>query len=153
MAHFPIETINLFFAGLLAGEEFVICYGVRRSMAQLDKLPQTQLRHALILKLRLLVPAIFLPAAVSGVVMTMMAGTTPGYLLRGAGLLCLFGWTLITFLGTVPINKSALAWNPEALPSNWQDIVARWERLDIARCWMAVLSFVLLLAATTYRTN
>jgi hypothetical protein len=29
MIHAVIEFLNLFFAGVLAGEEFVICYGVR----------------------------------------------------------------------------------------------------------------------------
>jgi hypothetical protein len=62
-----IEFICVFLAGILAGEEFVIYYGVRVPMANLDEKPQIQLRQALVRRLRVLVPAIFVPTAASGV--------------------------------------------------------------------------------------
>jgi hypothetical protein len=51
--------INLLCAGILAGEEFVICYGVRGPVACLGPQPGIQLREALIRRLRVLIPAIF----------------------------------------------------------------------------------------------
>jgi len=47
---------NLLCAGMLAGEEFVIRYGVRAPVASLDPQPEIQLRQALIRRLRVLVP-------------------------------------------------------------------------------------------------
>jgi hypothetical protein len=50
-----LSLINVFFAGLLAGEEFVIRFGVRGPLAGLDQRPHIELRKALILTLRILV--------------------------------------------------------------------------------------------------
>ena len=80
MIHAIIEFLNLFFAGVLAGEEFVICYGVRTVVAVLDQQPQIQLRHALIRKLRTLVPAIFILTALSCVAAMSLDGTGPGFI-------------------------------------------------------------------------
>jgi hypothetical protein len=62
--------VNLFCAGVLAGEEVVICYGVRGPVASLDPQPGILLRQALIRRLRVLVPAIFGLAFVSGIAAT-----------------------------------------------------------------------------------
>ncbi|TXK68111.1 hypothetical protein [Paenibacillus sp. N3.4] len=65
MFHIIILLVNLFLAGILAGEEFVIFYGVRVPLFALNQQSQIQLRQALIRRLRLLVPAIFVPTAVT----------------------------------------------------------------------------------------
>lgn len=153
MPPFTIEFVNLFLAGLLAGEEFVICYGVRTALTTLEEKPQAQLRQVLIRRLRVLVPAIFVSTALSGIATMVRAGSGISFGFRCAGLLCLLVWMFVTFFGTVPINKTALAWQPEALPSDWRSLIARWERLDILRCWAAVVCFALLLTATALGLN
>lgn len=147
MIHAIIEFLNLFFAGVLAGEEFVICYGVRTVVAVLDQQPQIELRHALIRKLRSLVPGIFILTALSGVAAMSLDGTGAGFTLRCLAALALLIWVATTLFGTVPINKDTLTWRPDAPPDNWRILVARWERLDMARCWAAVISFAFLVAA------
>ena len=82
MIHAIAEFLNLFFAGVLAGEELVICYGVRTVVAVLDQRPQIELRHALIRKLRTLVPAIFILTALSGLAAMSLDGTGAGFRLR-----------------------------------------------------------------------
>jgi hypothetical protein len=53
-----LDFVSLFFAGLLAGALFVIDYGVGRAVAAiLDEQLQIQMRQALILSLRVLVPS------------------------------------------------------------------------------------------------
>jgi Domain of unknown function (DUF1772) len=141
------EFLNLFFAGVLAGEELVICYGVRTVVAVLDQQPQIQLRHALIRKLRALVPAIFILTALSGLAAMSLDGTEPSFRLRCLAALGLLIWAVITLFGTAPINKNALTWRPDAPPNHWRGLVSRWERFDIARCWAAVISFAFLVAA------
>ena len=47
---------NLFFNGMLAGEELAVYYGVRIPVASLEERPQTLLRQALIRRLRLFGP-------------------------------------------------------------------------------------------------
>ena len=147
MIHAIVEFLNLFFAGVLAGEEFVICYGVRAVVAVLDQQPQIQLRHALIRKLRALVPAIFILTALSGLATISLDGIGAGFILRCVAALGLLIWVVITLFGTVPINKDTLTWRPEAPPNHWRGLVSRWERFDIARCWAAIISFAFLVAA------
>ena len=147
MIHAIVEFLNLFFAGVLAGEEFVICYGVRTVVAVLDQRPQIELRHALIRKLRTLVPAIFILTALSGLAAMSLDGTGAGFRLRCFAALSLLTWVLITLFGTIPIKKDTLTWRPDAPPNDWRALLRRWERFDIARCWAAVISFAFLVAA------
>ena len=147
MIHAIVEFLNLLFAGVLAGEELVICYGVCTVVAVLDQQPQIQLRHALIRKLRALVPATFVLTALSGIASMSLDGTRAGFNLRCMAALGLLVWIVVTLFGTVPINKNTLTWRPDAPPNNWRVLVGRWERFDMARCWAAVISFAFLVAA------
>jgi hypothetical protein len=70
--------------------------------------PQIRNRHALIKRLRVLVPAVFLLTAISGVTVAVLGGTAPGTAYRCAAVLAVLTWTLATFMGTVPIKKDVL---------------------------------------------
>jgi hypothetical protein len=145
-----LEFIELFCAGLLAGAEFIVCFGVRSTITVLDEQPQVQLRQALIRRLRVLVPALNVPTLLSAVAVTILAGIGEGFGFRCMGLLAVLVWTVTTFLGTVPINKAALTWRPDAPPKDWRAVVSRWERLDKVRFWAAVLAFAFFLTAVAY---
>ena len=142
-----LEFINVLCAGVLAGEEFVIRYGVRAPVASLDERPHLQLRQALIQTLRILVPAVFGLTVLSGIAVTVLGGPRLGLELRCAGLLALLAFISITLGGTVPINQAILTWDVAAPPKDWQTLVKRWERLDTARTWAAICAFCLFLAA------
>src|SRR5262249_35760861 len=120
-----MEFINLFFTGLLAGIEFIVCFGVRAPLNVLDVQPQIQIRHALIKRLRVLVPAVFLLTAMSGITVAVLGGTAPGIVFRCTGVIAVLTWTLATFLGTVPINEALLTWRPDAPPENWKAIIKK----------------------------
>ncbi|HEY5352997.1 MAG TPA: DUF1772 domain-containing protein [Streptosporangiaceae bacterium] len=139
---------NLFFAGLLAGEEFVIRYGVRAPLASLDDPSHIRMRQALIRPLRLLVPAIYLLTLLTALAATVLDGAGAGLVPRCAAVLALLAWIAVTLGGTVPINAAALDWNPAAPPRDWRAQVDRWERLNSVRAWLAVGAFALMLAAT-----
>jgi hypothetical protein len=136
-----LALVGLFFAGLLAGEEVVVRFGVRGPLGALATEPQIRLRQGLIRNLRLLVPGIFLPTAALGIVVTSLHGNGA----RAAAVAALLAWALVTFLGAVPINKAALEWRPEAPPPEWASLTRRWELLDTVRCWAAVVAFGLFL--------
>src|SRR5215469_5755753 len=95
-----LEFVNLFCAGLLAGAEFIVCFGVRSTITVLDEQPQIQLRQALIRRLRLLVPAVYLATLLSAVAVAVLVGTGDGFGFRCMGLLAVLVWTFTTFLGT-----------------------------------------------------
>jgi uncharacterized membrane protein len=140
--------LNLLFAGLFAGEELTIRFGVRGSVAKLDPLPQIRLRQSLILTLRVLVPALFGLTLLSGAAVAALGGGGLRMNLRCAGVAALLGFIGVTLGGTVPINKAALTWNAAAPPPEWRGLVARWEQLDTVRTWAAVAAFALFLAAS-----
>ena len=86
MFYLDIEFPNLFFAGILAGMEFVIHYGIHAPTLALPEKPQILLRQGLVRRLRWIVPAFFVPTLFSGVALTIIDGTGPGYLFRLGGL-------------------------------------------------------------------
>ena len=132
-----LDFVSLFCVGILAGEELTIRYGVRAPLASLARAPHIMFRQALIRRLRILVPIIFMLSLLSGIVMTLVNGFDGGFGLRCTGLLALAIFIAVTLKGTVPINQAALEWNPDAPPKNWQALVSRWEQLDTVRCWAA----------------
>ena len=84
-----LDFVNLFFAGMLAGIEFVIHYGLRGPSEILDEQSQLQLRQALVMRLRVLVPAFFVPVVVLGIALTVLGGGTPGFWFRCAGVVAI----------------------------------------------------------------
>jgi hypothetical protein len=128
-----VECLNLFGAGLLAGAEFLVCYGLRGPLNVLEDDPQIRFRQALIRRLRVVVPSLFLPTVASSIAVCAMDRPEPSFGIRCVALLALAIWTMATFLGTVPINKDALEWKPEAPPGHWKSSIRRWEALDLAR--------------------
>ena len=146
-----LDAVNVFFAGMLAGIEFVIHYGLRAPAEKLDEQSQLQLRQALVLRLRVLVPTFFVPTAVSGIALTALYGASPGFGFRLAGVAALLTWIGIRVIGTVPINSATLTWQPSAPPKDWQAQVDQAERFHIVGVWAAVLAFAFFLTAEVFR--
>ena len=142
-----LDTVNVFFAGILAGMEFVIHYGLRAPAEVLDEKAQLQLRQALVLRLRVLVPAFFVPTAVSAIAITVLDGAAPGLWFRCAGMLAVLIWIVIRVIGTVPINSATLSWQLSAPPKNWKALVNRAERFHDVGVWAVVLAFASFLTA------
>jgi uncharacterized membrane protein len=142
---------NVLGAGLLAGEEMTIRYGVRAPIADLDERPQILLRQSLIRNMRVKVPMLFLLTLASGAAAVALGGLDMPAALRAAGLLALLIFIAVTLLGTVPINKAALGWNAATPPGDWRARIARWERLDSVRTWAALAAFALCLTAMALR--
>jgi uncharacterized membrane protein len=151
MDHVVLEFINLFCTGLLAGIEFVVCFGVRAPLNVLDARPQIQIRQALIRRLRVLVPAVFVLTVLSGLAVAILEGATRGFVIRWAGVVAMLTWTVATFRGTVPINEAVLTWRPDSPPENWKAIIKRWERLDMVRTGAALTAFACFLTAAALR--
>jgi len=144
-----VGVISVLFAGLLAGEEFVIRYGVRGPLASLDDQSHIRFRQALIYKLRILVPAIYVLTLLSAVAVTVLDGTNGGMAFRGVAIAALVAWIGATLRGTVPINEAVLEWSASAPPVTWRAQVDRWERLNTLRTWAAVIAFISLSMSLT----
>ena len=142
-----LPIINLFFAGVLAGEEAAICLGVRRALAGLQPRAHIEVRQALILKLRVLVPGLIAPTLGTGIARLVQDSSGSAMALRSGGMIALVAFLLITAIGTVPINQAVLLWNPADPPPEWGAAIRQWETLDMTRMAFALLAFVLWLVA------
>ena len=136
-----LDLLNVFFAGMLAGSEFIIHYGVRDPAAQLDTHAALVFRKGLVLKLRVLVPALFAPTALLGIGLTFANTTAPGFVLRCTGVAALCVWIALRVVGTVAINSATIDWPLDAPPTDWQAQVERAERFHTVGVWAGVLSF------------
>jgi hypothetical protein len=145
--HIIIEFVNLFCAGMLAGIEFVIHYGIHAPTMALDEEPQIVLRQGLVRRLRWLVPAFFVPTALSGIAVTILDGAMPGFFFRLAAMLAVITWIFVRVVGTVRINSATLEWNPTAPPKNWRGLIGKAERFHIVGTWAALLAFTFFLIA------
>jgi uncharacterized membrane protein len=147
MVGLVLETLGLLFAGVLAGEEFIVRYGVQPALTSLDDLPHLRARQALVRRLRVVVPALMVPTVLLAVVTVIVGGTGAGFGFRVAGLAALVAFVLFSFLGTVPINIAVNDWDAEHPPADWKRVVARWQLIDVFRSSAALLGFALLLVA------
>src|SRR4051794_11699663 len=126
-----IESLALVFSGILAGEEFVVRYGVQPALSALPDLPHLLARQSLVRRLRILVPAIMVPTVLLAIAALVAGGSGAGTGLRWAALAALVAFLGFSFLGTVPINIRVNEWIPDAPPADWKDVVRRWERIDV----------------------
>jgi uncharacterized membrane protein len=147
MVIIALESLGLLLAGLLAGEEFIVRWGVQPALSTLPDLPHLLARQALVRRLRIVVPALMVPTVLLAIAVAATAGTGPGFGFRIAALAALLAFVLFSFLGTVPINIQVNDWDADAPPSDWKAIVARWELIDVFRSSAALLAFALLLVA------
>ena len=151
MYHSIIEFVNLFFAGMLAGMEFVIHYGVHAPTESLDQKPQIVFRQGIIRTLRWLVPAFFIPATLTGIAVTLSDATMPSLFFRLAAMLAIIVWIFVRVVGTVRINSATLDWDPDVPPKNWRELIGKAERFHIVGTWAALLAFVFFLTAVAWQ--
>lgn len=153
--HDIVGLVSVFFAGILAGEEFIVRYGVRGPIAALEDQAHIQIRQGLIRTMRVLVPSIYLLTLASAVAVTVLDGTGShsGFAFHATGVASLLVWIAVTLGGTVPINAAALDWDPTHPPVSWRAQVDRWERLNTVRTWTAAAAFALLSIAMVVRTR
>lgn len=142
------DFIELLFVGLLAGIELAVHYGIGAPPVSLSEEAQILLRQALVRRLRILVPAIFLPAFLFAVLVAFQERHAPETWLRGGAIGMFLLWVVIRILRTVPVNSATLDWDPRDPPTDWRSQVERTERFHVIGAWAAVVAFLCALIAT-----
>jgi hypothetical protein len=138
---------NLFFAGILAGLEIAAHYGFHGPTLALDTKPQILLRQGLVRTLRWLVPAFFVPATITAVVLVLQNDSTVALTFRLAALTAYAVWIYARVVGTVKINSASLKWNTDNPPKDWKGQIAKAERFHLLGTWVTVIAFVCMLVA------
>ena len=147
MVFLILEFASLLFAGVLAGEEFIVRYGVQPALSRLEDSAHIQARHALIRRMRIVVPVLMIPTVILGILVLIFGGLGAGFAFRIAGVAALVAFVLFSFLGTVPINIQVFEWDLASPPADWKAVIRRWERVDVFRSSAALLAFAMLLVA------
>lgn len=143
-----IEYLGVFLAGILAGEEFIVRYGVHPALDALEDRAHLLSRMALVRRLAIVVPSLMIPTVVVAVVVVFTAGTDPGFVFRILGVAALLAFLLLSFLGTVPINiKVNDTWDADNPPADWKQLVKRWVFIDTFRSAAAILAFAFFVVA------
>ena len=108
-----LQAVGVILAGILAGEEFIVRYGVQPALGNLDDGTHLAARIALLRILRIVVPVVMLSTAAVTIVVLVTSGGQDGAGWRWAGLAALVVFMLLSFLGTVPINMKVVDWQPD----------------------------------------
>jgi hypothetical protein len=140
-----LEVVGLVLAGLLAGEELIVRWGIQPALRGLGDRAHVEARVALVRSLRIAVPILMLPTVITAV--AVLIGEASAF--RWAGTALLVAFLLFSFLGTVPINMKVIDWRADAPPADWRATVRRWERIDVFRSSAAILSFICFAVAAT----
>jgi uncharacterized membrane protein len=143
-----LQAIGLLLVGVLAGEEFIIRWGVQPALKTLPDRAHIEARVALVRRLRIVVPSIMVPTVAVAVLVVIVAGTGVGVWFRWAGLVALIVFMVFSFAGTVPINIRVIEWTGDSYPDNWRRVVERWELIDVFRSSAALVAFALFLVGT-----
>ncbi|OII28756.1 hypothetical protein BIV03_00385 [Curtobacterium sp. MCBA15_016] len=138
-----VLVVQLVLVGLLAGEEFIVRWGVQPAMASLPDDAHLRTRIALVKSLKVVVPMLMVPAVLATLAVLVVAGAGDSLRWRVAAAVALGVFVLASFLGTVPINIGVNDWDPLDPPADWKRVVVRWERIDVVRSSAAIVAFVL----------
>jgi hypothetical protein len=147
-----IRFLTLLCAGLLAGFEVAVHYGFGSPPRSLNDAAQILLRQAMILRLRILAPVLFIPTLLLGICLTIQEAHRASVAFDSCALALLGVWIVIRILRTVPVNSATLGWNAEDPPLEWRERIERTERFHVVAAWAAVLAFMcFLVPALRYR--
>lgn len=142
-----IVLTNFFFAGILAGIEITIHYGFHGPTLALDDKPQILLRQGMVRRLRWLVPAFFVPSAITTIVLVMQSNSTTVLIFRLIASVALVVWICTRVVGTVKINSASLEWDAGNPPVDWKLQIAKAEKYHALGTWVTTIAYVFLLAA------
>ena len=146
-----LQAVVVLLAGLVAGTEFIVRYGVQPALRRLDDRAHIAARVALVRSLRVVVPGIMIPTALACIVMLVVRGAEDGAGFRWAGVAAFAVFMLSSFLGTVPINMKVIEWRADNPPADWKSIVLRWQRIDVLRSTAAIAAFLCFVVALAMR--
>ena len=146
-----LQAVGLVLAGLLAGEEFIVRYGVQPALSSLEDRAHILARVALVKRLKVVVPILMVPTVLVGIAVLATGGVGAGFAFRVVGLAALVAFVLFSFLGTVPINIRVNDWQADAPPADWKSVVRRWQFIDVFRSSAAIVAFIAFVIAAALR--
>jgi len=135
----------LFFAGLIAGGQYVVLWDYYP--AQMSAGFYTEKMQHAIGHIGFPLFSVQIAAAILVVISAIIfRNTSIFYFLVIAGLCCITG-VLLTFFGAIPLLNEIGTWSISAPPGNWRDAAAKWWYIHVVRFLIQLAALFLLLGS------
>jgi uncharacterized membrane protein len=137
----PIVFVSVMLYILVAGVMWGTWLSLARTMTDYDAATfLADGRHMidnLAVVMAVLMVASVTAGAVTAILLFRLGSTTAGRL-AGAALLMMIGVLIITLAVEVPIDNQIKTWTTATLPSDWQEIRARWSAFHTVRTFLSL---------------
>ena len=146
------QFVNIVLLTLVTAVFWGTWLGLSRSMTSLSETTFLEVAHAMIRNLGTIM-AILMPAAMLAtlpVLYLLYRRRSKAFYSTLAGLVLFVVALLITLLVEVPLDVEFEKWTLTTMPSNWQELRARWEWWHVVRSWVSVAGLGLLLAGALF---
>ena len=143
------QAADVFGTGIVAGAFLLAAFAVHPAVASLDPRSQVLLRQELIRRLSRLLPPFMLLPIPSAVTAIILCPTRIHRWLDTAGCALSLATIATTMAVNAPLNRRFARWQPDALPTNWQEYVRRWNAGHWIRLAAAVAAFLCAILAAS----
>jgi uncharacterized membrane protein len=129
-------------SGITAGLLFCVAFTMVPTFAGLPADEYVALHERLGRNVDRVMPAVVLTSTALDVVAAVVRAGIPTVLFAGAAV-CLFGVSVVSHLGNVPINRRVRSLAGAHVPPDWTDPRPRWRRLNLLRTAFGIAALAL----------
>ncbi|WLR42334.1 DUF1772 domain-containing protein [Bacillus carboniphilus] len=150
-------ALALFITGIMAGFFYTYTFNVNLAMLQVDGETYATVQSLFNENVRHVMFFIFFFGGGAISVITVIANirhykTISFWLMVTAGLIYMLGIIVFTANVNLPLNYETESWNPQSLPSDWQQIRNDWNQANAFRVIFSTLSFILYIIVLVIRS-
>jgi uncharacterized membrane protein len=150
------QFLNIMLYALVAGVLWGTWLSLGRTMTRYDAATYLADGKHMIDNLATVMPVLMISTGVLGLVVVFLLfrrGSTIAAWLALAGLLLLVAVIAVTLSVEVPIDNKTKTWTPATLPSDWEDLRARWAAFHTLRTFLSLAGLAAVVGAglTTIR--
>jgi uncharacterized membrane protein len=151
MATKVAQFVGIMLYVLVAGVMWGTWLSLGRTMTRYDAATFLADGKHMIANLAAVMAVLMVSAVVAGllvVVLLLRGGSRVAVVLALAGLLLMVAVLVVTLAVEVPLDNRIKGWTPSTLPSDWQDLRARWAAFHTLRTFLSLGAVAAAVAAT-----
>ena len=150
--HFTTVMLYVLVSGVMWGTWLSLA----RTMTEYEAATFLADGQHMIANLATIMAVLMIAAVVAGAIATWLSfrhqSATAGWL-SAAGLLLIIGVLIVTLAVEVPIDNQIVSWTASTLPSDWEDIRARWATFHTVRTFLSLAAVAAALGAALSATQ
>jgi uncharacterized membrane protein len=121
------QTADIFGTGIVAGAFYIGAIAIHPAAARLEASAQLLVRQEMIRRLQRGLPPFMLLPVVAVIAALVFCRTSVSWQMDALGCALSLATIAITVTVNAPLNRRFARWSPEALPSNWQQLIRLWD--------------------------